>query len=334
MRNAFASQLETLAAADDRIVLLSGDIGNRMFDSFKQQCPDRFYNTGIAEQNMIGIAAGLAMNGLRPIAYTIAPFITARCLEQIRVDLCYHHLPVMLAGVGAGLGYAELGATHHSCEDIAMLRCLPGMTVVCPGDAFEVRAAMAGLMQLDGPSYLRLGKKGEPVVHSEMPADFAIGKAMVLGEGQDICLLSTGNMLPVVRDVADLLLARGIRARFVSHHTVKPLDCDLLRECFDEFAIVATIEEHSLIGGFGSAVAEWLVDQSAISTEHARLLRFGTADEFPHLAGDQHHARAEFGLTAEAIVHRIWCEWMKFLPATRKSRRMKELDEMKGMISR
>lgn len=334
MRNAFASQLETLAAADDRVVLLSGDIGNRMFDSFKQRFPDRFYNTGIAEQSMVSIAAGLAMSGLRPIAYTIAPFITARCLEQIRVDLCYHRLPVMLAGVGAGLGYAELGATHHSCEDIAMLRCLPGMTVVCPGDAFEVRAAMAGLLQIDGPSYLRLGKKGEPLVHSEIPAEFAIERAMVLREGEDICLLSCGNMLPVVRDVADLLLARGIRARFVSHHTVKPLDVELLRECFDEFAIVATIEEHSLIGGFGSAVAEWLVDQPWAFDAHARLVRFGTADEFPHLAGDQDHARKEFGLTAEAIVHRVWNEWMKFPSAARNTKRQQSGDEMKEMLSR
>lgn len=311
MRNAFASQLELLAASDDRIVLLSGDIGNRMFDKFKAQFPDRFYNCGIAEQSMISMAAGLAMCGLRPIAYTIAPFITARCLEQIRVDLCYHHQSVILAGVGAGLGYAELGATHHSCEDIAMLRSLPGMTVVCPGDAIEVRAAMTGLLKLDGPSYLRLGKKGEPVIHPAIPDDFAIGKAHVLRQGEDICLLSTGNILPVVCEAADLLQQRGIHARVVSYHTVKPLDDAILQECFDDFAIVATIEEHSLIGGFGSAVAEWLVDGPMLDSGCARLIRIGTPDAFPHLAGDQSHARAEFGLTAQAIAHRLWSEWMK-----------------------
>ena len=318
MRNAFASQLETLAALDSRVVLLSGDIGNRMFDSFKQKFPDRFYNCGIAEQSTISLAAGLAMCGLRPIAYTIAPFITARCLEQIRVDLCYHHLPVMLAGVGAGLGYAELGATHHSCEDIAMLRCLPGMTIVCPGDAHEVRAAMTGLLAIDGPSYLRLGKKGEPVVHAGIPADFAIGKPLILREGEDVCLLSTGNMLPIVCEAADELSRRGMKVRVVSHHTVKPLDIAFLTACFDRFAIVVTIEEHSRIGGFGSAVAEWLVDEPASSSPRARLIRIATPDEFPHEAGDQDHARSEFGLTAAAIVHRIWSAWMSATPSVKE----------------
>ncbi len=314
MRNAFASQLESLAATDSRIVLLSGDIGNRMFDTFKARFPDRFYNCGIAEQGMISLAAGMAMCGLRPVAYTIAPFITARCLEQIRVDLCYHHLPVVLVGVGAGLGYAELGATHHSCEDIAMLRCLPGMTVVCPGDAHEVRAALAGVFALDGPSYLRLGKKGEPLVHTEIPHDFAIGQGLVMRRGEDVCLLSTGNMLPVVRDAADLLARRGMRVELVSHHTVKPLDTAMLADVFARFPIVATIEEHSLIGGFGGAVAEWWVDEAAMHTPRGRLIRIGAPDAFPHEAGDQDHAREQFDLTAQAIEHRIWSQWMKVSP--------------------
>ena len=203
MRSAFAHEITSLAMADDRVVLLSGDIGNRMFDDFKSKFPDRFYNCGIAEQSMISLGAGLAMCGLRPVAYTIAPFVTYRCLEQIRVDLCYHELPMVLVGVGAGLGYAELGATHHSCEDIAMLRALPGMSVICPGDAHEVRAGLRGALQLSGPAYLRIGKKGEPVVHPSVPAGFQIGKALTIREGNDVCLLSTGNTLPLAVEAGE-----------------------------------------------------------------------------------------------------------------------------------
>lgn len=307
MRNAFAQTIEALAAADERVVLLSGDIGNRMFDRFKERFPTRFYNTGIAEQSMISIAAGLAMCGLRPFAYTIAPFITSRCLEQIRVDLCYHELPVVFAGVGAGLGYAELGATHHACEDIAMLRCLPGMTVLCPGDAMEVRAAVPATLSLQGPAYLRLGKKGEPVVHADVPKDFAIGLGLVVCEGEDVCILSTGNVLPIAIDAGKLLAQRGVCTRIVSMHTVKPLDTALLDDAFSRFACVATIEEHSLIGGLGSAIAEWLVDGPP---RRARLVRVGTPDAFPHEAGDQAYARQQIGLTPESIMQRIWQTYM------------------------
>ncbi|MEX2212712.1 MAG: transketolase C-terminal domain-containing protein [Phycisphaeraceae bacterium] len=307
MRNAFAQSIEALAAEDDRVVLLSGDIGNRMFDRFKERFPTRFYNCGIAEQSMISMAAGLALCGLRPFAYTIAPFITARCLEQIRVDLCYHELPVVFAGVGAGLGYAELGATHHACEDIAMLRCLPGMTVICPGDAMEVRAALPATLSLQGPAYLRLGKKGEAVVHQEVPKDFAIGRGLVVRDGHDVCLLSTGNTLPIAIEAGTQLASRGVRARVVSFHTVKPLDFALLDEVFARFACVTSIEEHSLIGGLGSAIAEWLVDGPP---RRARLLRIGTPDAFPHEAGDQAHAREQIGLTPESIMQRVWQFYM------------------------
>lgn len=303
MRNAFAQEIETLAAADPRVVLLSGDIGNRMFDRFKQRFPNRFYNCGIAEANMIGVAAGLAMSGLRPIAYTIAPFITARCLEQIRVDLCYHEQPVVIAGVGGGLCYASLGATHQSCEDIAMLRTLPNMTVVCPGDAYEVRAGLAGALQLDGPSYLRLGKKGEPLVHDAVPSNFKIGRALQVREGDDVCLLSTGNLLPTVCDAADLLNATGLSTQVFSFHTVKPLDRECLAEQFERYSLVVTLEEHSLLGGFGGAVAEWRNDHAQLG--FGELLRLGTPDNYPHESRDQNASREAFGLTPEHIASRI-----------------------------
>lgn len=303
MRNAFAQQIETLAADDPRVVLLSGDIGNRMFDRYKKRFPNRFYNCGIAEANMISVAAGLAMSGLRPVAYTITPFITTRCLEQIRVDLCYHEQPVIIAGVGGGLCYASLGATHQSCEDIAMLRALPNMTVVCPGDAHEVKASLRGALQLKGPSYLRLGKKNEPVVHADIPADFEIGHALPIRDGDDVCLISTGNLLPVACDAANLLESNTASAAVVSFHTIKPLDKDFLAECFDRFTHVVTIEEHSLLGGFGSAVAEWLNDQH--QSTHGQLLRLGTDDVFLHQSNDQTATREAFGLSPEQIATRI-----------------------------
>lgn len=301
MRNAFARELTLLAGEDPRVVLLSGDIGNRLFDPFKERFPDRFYNCGVAEANMIGTAAGLAACGLRPVAYTIAQFLTTRCLEQIRVDLCYHELPVVLAGVGAGLSYASLGATHHCCEDIALLRAMPRMTVVCSGDPAEVRLALRTALRCRGPVYLRLGKKGEPAVHPKPPS-FRLGKGIRVRKGRDVCLLSTGNILPVVLDAARRLEAKNVSAEVVSCHTVKPLDAALLSRAFRDFGWVVTVEEHSVIGGFGGAVAEWLADQP---TPRGRLLRIGTPDAFPHEAGGQNYLRSRFGLTPEDIARRV-----------------------------
>jgi transketolase len=302
MRNTFASTLTKLAQTDQRIVLLSGDIGNKLFDSFKEQCPGRFFNCGVAEANMTSMAAGMALCGLRPVTYTIASFVTVRCLEQIRIDVCYHNLPVIIVGVGAGLSYAELGATHHSCEDIAMMRVLPNMTVVCPGDAVEVRLALEAAFKQGGPVYIRLGKKNEPIIHKDEP-DFQIGKGIIIREGgKEVCLLGTGNVMPVVVETADLLATHGIKAQVVSMHTVKPLDEELLEKVFSQFKIIATVEEHSLIGGLGGSVAEWLSDQRS---RKADLLRFGTKDEFMHGAGKQKTARQSVGIDAEILAGEI-----------------------------
>ena len=301
MRDAFAAEITAVAAEDERVMLLAGDIGNRLFDPYRDRFPDRYINCGIAEANLTTVAAGMAACGLRPFTYSITPFITTRCLEQIRVDICYHELPVIIVGTGSGLAYNSLGATHHSCEDIGFLRLLPSMTVVCPGDPVEVRLAVRAALAQPGPVYIRLGKKGEPTVHATPPS-FEIGKGIVLAEGNDLCLLSTGNMLPVALDTAKLLTRHGIGARVVSLHTVKPLDEALLTDTFARFPLVATLEEHSRIGGLGGAVAEWLSDQNP---GQARLERFGTLDLFAHEAGDQDFARERFGLTAEAISRRL-----------------------------
>ena len=301
MRNAFADEITKLAALDERIVLLSGDIGNRLFDNYKAQCPERFFNCGVAEQDMVGVAAGMGLSGLRPVTYTIAPFTTARCFEQIKIDICYHKVPSIITSVGGGLSYASLGPTHHSLEDVGTLRCLPGLTILCPGDAMEVRGALRAALKLGGPVYLRLGKKKEPVVHADVP-NLVIGKALILSEGDEVCLVSTGNILPNVVATADLLRQQGVSCRVASMHTVKPMDLELLADAFERFKVVAIIEEHGLAGGLSGAVAEWLADHGPA---RARLIRFGTRDEFLHIAGNQAFARKHFGLVPDAMAGRI-----------------------------
>ena len=301
MRNAFADEVTRLGAADARVMLLSGDIGNKLFDRFRERAPERFLNCGVAEANMLGVAAGLALSGLRPVVYTITPFTTTRCYEQIRVDVCYHRAPVIIVGTGAGLSYAELGPTHHSCEDLAIMRVLPEMTVLAPCDAVELRLALRAALSQDGPVYMRIGKKGEPVVHETPPA-FTIGRAITVREGERVCILSTGNVMPEALEARTLLQAHGITPRVESFHTVKPLDRDRLREVFAGHELVVTVEEHGRAGGLGSSVAEWL---AATGPARARLVSLGTSDEFLHEVGSQSYARRWFGLDAESIARRV-----------------------------
>lgn len=301
MRNAFADEITKIAAEDKRVVLLSGDIGNNLFEKFKITSNGRFLNCGVAEANMMGVAAGLALNGLRPIVYTITPFATTRCFEQIRDDVCYHNVPVIIVGTGAGLSYAELGPTHHSCEDIAILRCLPSMTVVCPCDSVELRLMLREALKQEGPIYMRIGKKGEPVVHKTPPA-LKIGRSITLRQGKDICFLSTGNVMPMVLEAADSLEKEGISVRVESFHTVKPLDTKRLGEVFRHYGIVGAVEEHSQIGGFASAVAEWAAAQDGLA---GRLVGFSLSDNFLHEIGSQSYARERLGLTAQVLVDGI-----------------------------
>lgn len=301
MRNTFADEVTAAATARGDVVLLSGDIGNRLFDDFKRVAPERFYNCGIAEQNMTGVACGLALSGFRPITYTITPFATIRCLEQIRNDLCYHNLPVIIAGTGSGLSYAELGPTHHSCDDVGILRMIPNLTIISPCDPTEVRLALRAALAQDGPVYLRLGKKGEPELHPS-PPDFAIGRAITVRPGRDVCIIATGPILAEALTAADILAKQGISARVESMHTLKPLDQGLLEDAFSSCRLVATLEEHSSSGGLGGGCAEWLADRPG---KAARLIRFGCPDRFFEKIGSQEYAREELGLTPEKIAARI-----------------------------
>lgn len=301
MRNAFAAELTELAAADERIVLLTGDIGNRLFNPFKERNPERFFNCGVAEANMTGVAAGLALCGLRPVTYTITPFNTFRCLEQIKLDVCYQNLPVVIVGLGAGLSYAEQGPTHTSCEDLACLRALPNLTIVCPGDAREVVWALRAALEHPGPVYLRLGKKNEPVVHQEDPG-FVLGRGIEMVRGEQVCLLAAGNLLPLALDAARELNLQGVSCGVVSLHTVKPLDEELLEEVFQRSRLVVSLEEHGLAGGLGGALAEWLADGPP---RPARLLRLGAPDSFLPEVESQAQAREYLGLTCQAVAARV-----------------------------
>ena len=300
MRNAFVAALSELARADDRVVFLTADLGFKIFDQFALEFGGRFMDTGVAEATMIGTAAGLALGGMRPFVYSIAPFATLRCLEQIRDDLCYHSLPVTIVGVGGGYSYGHNGATHHALEDIAIMRALPNMTVVCPGDPVETAAAVRASLGLHGPMYLRLGRAGEPRVHANADR-FRIGEAITVVDGADCSIVATGAILSVALEAAAILRAAGVGCRVLSMHTVKPLDTRALALCAGAGQLLVTLEEHSSIGGLGSAVAEWL----AASRLASPFLSLNAGDSFAQSTGSQQYHRADRGLTAEQVSARI-----------------------------
>jgi transketolase len=302
MRNAFAEEMTKVAAIDKRVVVLSGDIGNRLFDKLKAVDESRFYNCGVAEANMMGVAAGMALSGLRPFVYTITPFTTTRCFEQIRVDVCYHRAPVVIVGTGSGLSYAELGPTHHSLEDMAILRTLPGMRVMAPCDSSELRQVLHEVLKDDSPTYIRIGKKGEADIHTSLP-DLRLGKALIIRPGSDVTLLCAGNMMAETLKAADLLAASGLSAEVVSFHTVKPLDEALLSQLFSEHKLVVVLEEHGLIGGAGSAVLEW---GNRVRADLRKLVCVGGPDRFLSACGDQEEARILLGLTPTVITQKIF----------------------------
>ena len=300
MRNAFADEITNLASTNDKIVLLSGDIGNRLFDKFKEIATSRFYNCGVAEANMIGVASGLGMSGLRPVTYTITPFTTTRCFEQIRIDVCYHQSPVIIVGTGSGLSYADLGPTHHSLEDLAILRTLPGIQILAPCDSYELRALLRMSLNQKKPVYIRIGKKGEPNIYDHIP-EIQIGKASIISSGKDICLIASGTIMSEVLHAKNILQNYNISCEVASFHTVKPLDIEYLFEASKRFKNIITIEEHGSIGGLGSSVSEWI----CLNQANIDLLSLGTPDEFMHEVGSQSYARKKYLLDAQSIVDKV-----------------------------
>lgn len=303
MRTAFVEELTRQARENQAVILLTGDLGYTVFEAFQAELPERFINCGVAEANMLGTAAGLAREGMRPFVYSFIPFVIFRALEQIRIDICYHDLPVTIVGLGAGYSYGDMGATHHAIEDIAVSRSLPGMCVICPGDPWEVRHAVSALSAHTGPAYMRLAKRGEPVVHGpETRDDFQIGRAIVLQGGGEIALVATSNMLSTAVDAARMLeSAHGIRPTVVSMHTVKPLDELCIKRLSETCRAIFTIEEHSVLGGLGGAVSEVV---ASIPTRCA-VHRIGVPDRFAHVSGSQAFYREQCGLTPDSIVRRV-----------------------------
>ena len=296
MRNAFAHEITNLAVERQNLVLLSGDIGNRLFEEFKRLAPGRFLNCGVAETNMMSVAAGMALSGLRPVVYTITPFTTVRVLEQLRVGVCYHEAPVVVVGTGSGLSYAELGPTHHSLEDIAITRCLPGLNVLAPADSQELVAFLREALENPNPTYMRIGKKGEPALHPE-GVSLRIGSARTLRDGEDLVILCIGPIAAEALRAAETIAADGPRVEVVSMGSVKPLDVDFLDGLARRCGRWITLEEHGMIGGLGSAVLEWLA-----GTRHAvRLTRIAVPDAFIHEIGDQAFVRSTVGLDASSI---------------------------------
>jgi transketolase len=297
MRNACIETLLEMAKNDRRIVFITGDLGFGVVTPFKDQLPDQFVNAGVAEQNMTGMATGMALGGKIVFTYSIGNFPTLRCLEHIRNDVCYHHANVKIVSVGGGFAYGSMGPTHHAIEDLAVMRALPGMTVVAPGDPVETRAATRAVAAWPGPCYLRLGKAGEPTVHQNGIA-FEIGKAILMQDGRDVTLISTGGMLQTAVRTAERLAGDGIEARVLSMHTLKPLDSEAVLAAARETRAILTLEEHSVVGGLGSAVAEVLAEAGG---KMAPFKRIGVPPEFsPHI-GSQDYMKERHGLTPEAI---------------------------------
>jgi len=301
MRTAFIKTLFQMAQQDERIVLLVGDLGFGVVTPFMEKLPLQFVNIGVAEQNMTGIAAGMAMSGKIVFTYSIANFPVMRCLEQIRNDVCYHNVNVRVVSVGGGMAYGSLGPSHHATEDIAVMRALPNMLVVCPGDPLEADLATRALIEHEGPAYLRLGRSGEPSVYSAPPA-FSLGKAIEVKPGRDITFVSTGGMLPHALTAARQLQEKGLDVGVWSMHTVKPLDEESVLRAAKSTLGIFTLEDHSIIGGLGSAVAEVLLEAGVTPRVFRRL---GLAGQFSSVVGDQEYLHHYYGLDAEGIVRTV-----------------------------
>ncbi|MBI2024669.1 MAG: 1-deoxy-D-xylulose-5-phosphate synthase [Candidatus Harrisonbacteria bacterium] len=300
MRKAFIDTLFELARKDKNIFLLNADLGFSVLEKFNQAYPKRAINMGIAEANSIGTAAGLALSGKTVFVYSIIPFVTFRVLEQIRNDVAMQEANVKIVGIGSGWSYGSLGATHHAIEDIAVLRSIPGMRIVCPGDPIEAAAATKAITKTKGPFYFRLNKAGDPIVHKTIPK-FRIGEAIQVRPGKDLTIITTGNALPGGAIVSDILSEDGLSVRLISMHTIKPLDEATVKKAAKETKAIFTLEDHNILGGLGSAVAEILAENRFGGVFH----RFGAKDAFTHIAGPHDFLREHHGLSPKNIARVI-----------------------------
>ena len=306
MRDAFTRALMREAAADPRLMLVTGDLGFGVLKPFWETYPQQFVNAGIAEQGMTGLAAGLARTGRTVLTYSIGNFPTLRCIEQIRNDCAYHDANVKIVCVGGGFVYGSLGMSHHATEDMAILRALPGVTVFTPGDPHEVEAVVPVMLKTPGTCYLRLGRGGEPFLHEGPIENWQAPRALTLRRGNDVAILSAGGILTQALGAADLLAAKGVSAEVVSFPCIKPIDEEKLLDVAARFRHVVTVEEHSVVGGFGSAVCEVLAGAGAACRVH----RIGMEDVYSCIVGTQQYLRGEYQMDDQAICNRT-LEWLR-----------------------
>jgi transketolase len=294
MRTTFITELTRLAGNDENIFLLTADLGYSVLETFAGTHPRQYANVGVCEQAMTGIAAGLALSGKRVVNYSIANFPTLRCLEQIRNDICYHNADVMVVAVGGGLAYGAQGYTHHGIEDLGIMAMLPDMTVVSPADPSEVEALLPQLLKKGGPSYLRLGRSGEPRLHAP-GAKIELGRANWIREGSDIAFLATGAIISLAIEAADTLEAFGISSSIASFHTVRPIDEDAICNAALGHRAVITVEEHMIDGGFGSRVADVLI-KNRLAPHFAK---FGVRDDIRGQVGSREFLLGQLGSLAD-----------------------------------
>lgn len=301
MRDTFVKTLIELAKQDKNIELVTGDLGFGVLKPFWEQLPDQFTNAGIAEQNMIAMAAGMAMEGKNVFVYSIGNFPTLRCLEQIRNDCAYHHANVKIVCVGAGFAYGPLGMSHQATEDIAVMRALPNVAVMSPGDKAEAAACTKALADYRGTAYLRLGRGGEPVIY-EAVSGFEIGKALKAQDGDRVAIFSTGAIFDEVHLACDLLSEKGMHPAVYSFPTVKPIDRERIEAISRNFELIVTCEDHQESGGFGSAVAEVMAE---MREKKAHLVRIALPDTFCSLVGTQKYLREQMGIDGRTIAATI-----------------------------
>jgi transketolase len=302
LRDAFVRVLSELAPDHPEVLLLTGDLGFGVLNNYIRDFPRQFLNVGVAEQNMAGLAAGLALEGHTAFTYSIGNFPTLRCLEQIRNDICYHEANVKVVCVGGGLSYGPLGISHHATEDLAILRALPGMLVLSPCDLWEAAEATRYLVtQHRGPAYLRLDKSAVPA--TRQPEErFEPGRIRTVREGTDVTLAATGGILDEALQAAERLAGEGVSCRVLSVHTVKPLDVETLAAAATETGGMVTLEEHAVDGGLGGAVAEALLEAGCAPGFFARI---GLRNTFSSAVGSQKYLRQVYGLDAAAVVRTV-----------------------------
>ncbi len=304
MRDTFVRTLIEAAKKNPRIELITGDLGFGVLKPYYEQVPNQFTNAGIAEQNMTSVAAGMALDGKIVFTYSIGNFPTLRCLEQIRNDCAYHHANVKIVCVGGGFVYGSLGMSHQATEDIAIMRALPDVAVFAPGDLAEAEEITKAIVDYPGTCYLRLGRGGEKRIHKSIK-DFQIGKAISVQKGERIAILSTGAIFEEVEIVCEELRKFDLVPTVYTFPTVKPLDVDTVHKCAVDHELIVTCEEHSVIGGFGGAVAEVMAESSS---SKAKLLRIGMNDQYCVKVGNQKYLRNEYGMSGEKITERIITE--------------------------